>query len=118
MDRKYRLTSSKDYQRVRRTGKSYAHPFIILVIAPNGKGISRVGVSASRAVGGAVARNRAKRRLREVIRGYLSQFEPGWDMILIARSPALDAKWTSLNESITGLLKQAGILGRSNDGSS
>jgi ribonuclease P protein component len=118
MDRKYRLTSSKDYQRVRRTGKSYAHPFIILVIAPNGKGIPRVGISASRAVGGAVARNRAKRRLREVIRGHLPQIEPGWDIILIARSPVVDAKWTTLYESITGLLLRAGILGRSNDGTS
>jgi ribonuclease P protein component len=116
MDRKYRLTSSKDYQRVRRTGKSYAHPLTILVVAPNEKGISRFGVSASRAVGGAVARNRAKRRLREVIRGNLPQIQPGWDIILIARSPAVNAKWTALCESITGLLKRAGIFGRINDG--
>lgn len=115
MDRKYRLTSSTDFKRVRRTGKSYAHPLTVLVIAPNGKGISRFGISASRAVGKAVARNRAKRRMREVIRKYLPQIEPGWDVILIARSSIVDAEWTQLCESITGSLKRAGILGLSND---
>jgi ribonuclease P protein component len=116
MDRKYRLTSSTDFKRVRRTGKSYAHPLTILVIAPNGKGISRFGVSASRTVGSAVARNRAKRRMREALRKYLPQIAPGWDIILIARSPLIDAEWTHLCKSIAGLLKRAGILGLSNDG--
>jgi ribonuclease P protein component len=116
MDRKYRLTSSTDFKRVRRTGKSYAHPLTILVVAPNGKNISRLGVSASRAVGGAVARNRAKRRLREVFRKYWPRVEPGWDIISIARSATAEAEWKSLCESIAGLLKQAGILGLSNDG--
>ena len=116
MDRKYRLTSSTDFKRVRRTGKSYAHPLSILVIAPNGRGISRFGVSASRAVGGAVARNRAKRRMREILRKNLPDIEAGWDILLIARSPIVDAEWKQLFESITGLLKRAGILGLSNDG--
>jgi ribonuclease P protein component len=116
MNRKYRLTSSTDFKRVRRTGKSYAHPLTILVIAPNGKGISRFGVSASRAVGNAVARNRAKRRMREVLRKNLLDIETGWDVLLIARSPINDAEWTELCDSIAGLLKRAGILGLSNDG--
>lgn len=116
MDRKYRLTSSTDFKRVRRAGKSYAHPLSILVIAPNGKEISRFGVSASRAIGGAVARNRAKRRMREVLRKNLPDIETGWDVLLIARSPLVDAEWNQLCESITGLLKRAGILGLSNDG--
>ncbi|MEE9508460.1 MAG: ribonuclease P protein component [Anaerolineales bacterium] len=116
MDRKYRLTSSIDFKRVRRTGKSYAHPLTILVTAPNGKEISRFGVTTGRTVGGSVVRNRTKRRMREALRKFLPQIEPGWDIILIARSPLAEAEWTNLCESIAGLLRRAGILGLSDDG--
>ena len=111
MDRKYRLTSSIDFKRVRRTGKSYAHPLIILVVSPNQKEISRFGITAGRTVGGAVVRNKAKRRMREVIREHLPSIEPGWDIILIARSPIAEAKMPQIRKSIAGLLRRAGILG-------
>lgn len=111
MDRKYRLTSSTDFKRVRRTGKSYAHPLTILVVSPNQKEISRFGITAGRTVGGAVVRNKAKRQMREALREHLPSIEPGWDIILIARSPISETKMSQIRKSIAGLLKRAGILG-------
>lgn len=115
MQRKFRLTRSTDFKRVRRTGKSYAHPFVLLVVQASEASRVRVGVTAGRAVGGAVQRNRAKRLLREAMRPLLPDLLPGWDLILIAR-PALPSK--SLQEIcqvLTGLLRRAKIIPLSNE---
>jgi ribonuclease P protein component len=96
--------------RVRRTGKSYAHPLIILIASPNQQPISRFGVSASKAVGGAVSRNRAKRRMRAAVHSCLPRINSGWDIILIARAPLVDAEWPRVIEALNALLKRAQLL--------
>jgi ribonuclease P protein component len=96
--------------RVRRTGKSYAHPLIILIASPNEHSNSRFGISASKAIGGAVSRNRAKRRIRAAIHSYLAAVKDGWDIILIARAPLLDAEWPQICEAVHTVLKRAYLL--------
>jgi ribonuclease P protein component len=110
MNRKYRLKSSRDFRRVRRTGKSYAHPLAVLIASPNEQTTSRFGVIASRAVGGAVARNRAKRRLRASLARYFPEITPGWDVVLIARAPLLNADWEELQRAVETLLRRAAII--------
>ncbi len=110
MNRKYRLTSSTDFKRVRRTGQSYAHPFLILIVTRNVKGVSRFGFIAGRSLGGAVLRNRAKRRLRSALQPYLTSIQPGWDSVMIARPALLDASWEQLIRSLEQLLKRAKLL--------
>lgn len=95
---------------MRRTGKNYAHPLVILISSPNELPLSRFGVAASRAVGSAVLRNRAKRRLRAAIHPYLSKVKVGWDVLLIARAPLIDATWPELCEALLDLLIKARIL--------
>jgi ribonuclease P protein component len=112
MNRNYRLTSSSDFQRVRREGKSYAHPLAILVVSPNGLKESRFGVTAGRAVGNAVLRNRAKRRLRAALQEHMTNVKPGWDIILIARSQLPQAKWQEIRETLATLLRRADLLGQ------
>jgi len=107
VNRKFRLTSATDIKRVRRTGKSYAHPLVFLIASPNGGQVSRIGVSASQALGNAVKRNRAKRRMREALRIHFGSLPPGWDLILVAR-PGLDRiAWPELLEAVGGLLRRA-----------
>ena len=115
MQRKFRLTRSTDFKRVRRTGKSYAHPFVVLVVQTNEAQRVRVGVTAGRAVGGAVQRNRAKRLLREAMRPLLPDLLPGWDLILIAR-PVLPTKsLQEIRQVLTSLLRRAKITPLSNE---
>jgi ribonuclease P protein component len=116
VQRKFRLTRSTDFKRVRRTGKSYAHPFIVLVVKANEASKTRIGVTASRSVGGAVKRNRAKRLMREAMRPLLPDLLPGWDMILIARPPLLAASLQELRQAIEGLFRRAQIIPLSNEG--
>lgn len=110
MKRKYRLIKSTDFKRVRRLGKSYAHPLVVLLKHPNASNQTRVGISAGRSVGNAVHRNRAKRILREIMRPILPAIRPGWDIILLARRPILSGKYNEVETAVQTLLKRAKIL--------
>jgi ribonuclease P protein component len=108
--RRFRLTRSTDFQRVRQCGKSYAHPLLVLVVLPNLEENSRFGVTAGRSVGKAVQRNRAKRRLRAAVRVCLPMLHSGWDIIFIARRPILDASFKQIQAAMSMLLRRADLL--------
>ena len=110
MKRRFRLTRSTDFQRVRRIGKSYAHPLVVFIAAPNELQQVRVGVVAGRAVGMAVQRNRSKRRLRACIDPLLACLPVGWDMIFLARKPMDQAGFTEICDAVQLLLRRAGLL--------
>lgn len=115
MQRKFRLTRSTDFKRVRRTGKSYAHPFVVLIIQTSELPRVRVGVTAGRSVGGAVQRNIAKRLIREAVRPLLPDLLPGWDLILIARPALLTKSLQEIRQVVVSLLHRAQILPLSNE---
>lgn len=110
MNRSYRLRRSSDIQRVRRKGKSYAHPLLVLQAVESDHDTVRIGIIASRSIGKAVDRNRAKRRLREAVRPFLVRLKPGWDLVLIARQPILEAEFHSLVSALKGLLQKASLI--------
>jgi ribonuclease P protein component len=110
VQRRFRLTRSQDFQTVRRSGKSYAHPLLVLVVGPNdGLGV-RVGVSAGRGVGTAVRRNRAKRVLRVAMQSLVQSVMPGRDIVLIARPPLVTAHFLEVRHALLGLLRRAQLL--------
>jgi len=115
VQRKFRLTRSTDFKRVRRKGKSYAHPFVVLVVQTSEVPRVRVGVTAGRSVGGAVQRNRAKRLLREAIHPLLSELLPCRDLILIARPALLSKSLQDIRQVLTSLLHRAQVLPLSNE---
>lgn len=96
--------------RVRRMGKSYAHPLIVLVALPNQLDRSRFAIAAGRSVGKSVQRNRAKRYLRESLRPLLASIVPGWDVILLARRPILSANLPECRAALLSLLQRAGLI--------
>jgi ribonuclease P protein component len=99
-----------DVQRAYDEGRSWAHPLLVLVIRPNDVGFSRVGVTASRNVGNAVERNRAKRLLREAARHLYPMFESqGWDIMLIARPKLIKSQEMAVEEALASLLERAGL---------
>lgn len=107
MERKYRLTKSADFERVRREGKSVAHPLLVFVALATGAGQTRVGVAASRSLGGAVQRNRAKRLLRAAILPLLANLPTGYDLVLIARQPLLGVRTPQVTEELENCLRRA-----------
>ena len=110
MKRNYRLTRSNDFQRVKQTGKSIAHPLLVLIISPNPDGLLRIGVSAGKAVGNAVTRNRAKRRMRASLSLLMKNIQPGWDLVFLARKPIIESDFNQLITAEIQLLKRAGLF--------
>lgn len=115
MNRRFRLTRSTNFERVRRFGKSYAHPLIVLIALPTQAELSRFGVAAGRSVGKAVRRNRAKRLLRNALQRYLPVVKPGWDVVLIARRTMVGATFDQTVTALAVLLERAGLLKEIND---
>jgi len=108
--RTFRLTSATDFKRVRRYGKSFAHPLVVLIVLPNDLEKSRFGVSAGRSVGNAVHRNRAKRQLREIIRPLISIIPAGWDIVILARSGCAKSEFHKIKAATTELLTKAQLF--------
>jgi ribonuclease P protein component len=75
---------------------------------PNGSNLSRYGFSVTKKVGKAVQRNRLKRLLREIMR--LQALKPGWDIVFMARSVAVNADYHQLKGAIAKLLARAQLL--------
>ncbi|NPV77819.1 MAG: ribonuclease P protein component [Anaerolineae bacterium] len=114
MKRRYRLTRTSDFKRVRLFGKSFAHPLIVLILARNSLSNTRVGITTSRAITKAVYRNRAKRQLRAWIESYLGDLEPGWDVLLITRPLICQASFDDIGKAVQDVFTRARLL-RSGD---
>lgn len=110
MKRRFRLRKSADFERVRRSGKSFAHPLIVLIVNENQAGNVRVGVATAHSLGKAVVRNRAKRLIRAAIQAQLNCIRPGHDLVLIARQPMLEASYQEIETTISMLLRHANVL--------
>lgn len=110
MKREFRLTRSKDFKRVKKTGKSLHHPLVVLVFAESECVQPRIAVVASKAIGGAVARNYIKRRLKSCIRDYVSRIKNQFDLVFYARHGILGASYTEICSAIDFLLNKADIL--------
>lgn len=105
--RKFRLRKRRDFERVYREGRSWSHPLLILRAHPNGLEHSRFGFVASKRLGKAVVRNRARRLMREATRLRVEKIAPGWDVVLIAREPLLKADFRHIGEALEQLLRRA-----------
>ncbi|MCE2475853.1 MAG: ribonuclease P protein component [Alphaproteobacteria bacterium] len=108
-----RLRYRKDFLRLRRRGRSGAAPGLVLQTAPNGLGsVVRVGFTASRKVGNAVKRNRARRRLVALADNLLPQLAiPGRDYVLIARRETGARPWDQLREDLANVLARVHARG-------
>ena len=88
----------------------FADGYLVLYARKNRLDTNRVGITVSKKLGKAHVRNRTRRRLREVYRLHEEQFQPGWDIVVVARAKAVDAEFSRLTKSYLALAKKAGLL--------
>ena len=109
-----RLTRRSDFERLTRRGNKQVMPGLVLqskeradapATAP-----TRVGFTVSKKVGGAVARNRAKRRLRAAVSTVFADARPGFDVVLVGRKATLDRSCTQLVADLRSAADNLGVL--------
>lgn len=88
----------------------FADGYLVLYARKNRLDRNRIGITVSKKLGKAHVRNRARRRIREVYRLNEEKFLPGWDIVVVARSKAVDAPFEKLTASYLRLAKKAGVL--------
>jgi ribonuclease P protein component len=106
-----RLTQASEYERVKREGLTRRGKLLLLnVVSVENSSPCRVGFIASRQIGGAVVRNRVRRRLREIVRQHQHELRHGFWIVLVARRDAADANYRALEHEWLRLARRASIL--------
>ena len=104
------LRRKADFDAIGRNGTVRSSRLLVLRSMRTSGSRTRVGLSTPRSLGGAVQRNRVRRRLRDLLREQLTT-EGGLDLLLIARSEAGSATYSELREALRSLLERSGIGG-------
>ena len=97
------------FQRLYHT-KGAADGLLVLYARKNRTDSNRVGITVSKKLGKAHIRNRTRRRIREVYRLNEEKFQPGWDIVVVARTRAVDAPFEKLTKSYLALAKKLNLL--------
>ena len=103
------LDKNWQFNRVYGRGKSYVHPHCVLYVAKNRLGYTRIGLTATKKVGHAVQRNRARRVMKAAIDEHLDYNIGGYDLIFVARGMTPRLKSWQLSSVVAKLFAQAGL---------
>lgn len=110
MQRRFRLTRSADFERLRADGRNFPHRLMLLSAADNALEHNRYGFVVSKRLGNAVVRNRIKRQLREVMRGLHPQITPCHDIVIVARLPLVGQPFPVFMRTVSDLLHNADLI--------
>jgi ribonuclease P protein component len=104
--REHRVRRRTEFQQVFERGTRLHGRFVTLLVIPNGRAAARLGIVASKKLGGAVARNRAKRLIREMFRHFPGR-RLGVDAVVIPRRELLDASFPDLTQDFRSVWRRA-----------
>ena len=103
------IRRNSEFSRCYARGKSYVHPQLVLYVLKNKSKRTRVGLTATKKIGGAVQRNRARRVMRADIAEHLDYNIGGYDLVFVARAQTTRVKSTQLSKTVAKLFAQAGL---------
>ena len=83
---------------------------VVVYCIKNGKPENRLGITVSTKIGGAVQRNRVRRRLKEIYRLNEQHLKAGYNIVLVARQRSRCAGWKELESSVISLFKKLELL--------
>ncbi len=104
------LKKNKEFAFVYSHGKSVAAQSLVLMYFRNKYGGIRSGFSVSKKVGGAVLRNKVRRRLKESLRAYIADMNGNASIIFVARPQIAEEPYARIRAQMGFLLKKAGFL--------
>ena len=107
------LSRPQDFAALGERGAIRSHPLLTARFLRTDLESTRFGLSTGRRLGGAVTRNRVRRRLREALRVMAPSFQPGWDVLIIARPSIVVADHDAMVGALRRTLVKGGVLGGS-----
>jgi ribonuclease P protein component len=99
-----RIRRRGEFQQVYDRGTRVGSRYITIFVLANALGVNRLGIAATKKLGGAVQRNRAKRLIREVFRR--NKVAQGFDIVVIPKRELLDASLTVLEADYRNILER------------
>lgn len=99
--RSAKLLKHSDFQRVYKNGKRHFSTLLTAFFLPGTEPGPRIGITVSRALGGAVQRNRIKRRMREAVRLHRSELPAPMDVVFNPKKLVLDADFAQLAQEVS-----------------
>ena len=99
-----RIRRRTEFQQVYERGTRVHGRFSTIFVLPNNQGIGRLGIAATKKLGGAVQRNRAKRLIRETFRR--NKIAPGHDVVVVPRRELLEASLTAIEADYRSTLER------------
>lgn len=106
------IKRNHEFQRLYAKGKNSASPLLAVYWRKNRLGQNRLGVTVGKKVGGAVTRNRVRRRLREIYRLHEEELISGCDIVVVARVRAAFSSYRQLERSFLALSDKLGLRRR------
>jgi ribonuclease P protein component len=107
--KRFRVTRTKDFRRIKEEGRTVYHPLLVLTYAGRINFPSRISAVASRSVGNAVTRNLTKRRIRACLQTRQKNIKTGWDLVFFSRKKITQATYEEICCAIEHLLKKADV---------
>ena len=104
------LRYKRDFDRLYKKGRSVADRYVVVFHIDNGLGYSRKAFLASKKVGGAILRNRARRLMKESFRKLEHEIKPGTDILMIARNTIVGTNLAQVEESMRKALVKSKLL--------
>jgi ribonuclease P protein component len=104
------LRKNYEFKRLYNRGESAASHLIVVYYRKNGTEFNRLGVTVSAKIGGAVQRNRVRRRLKEIYRLNEKTIKTGNDIVIVARMKSVNANYNELEASAMNLFRKLKLL--------
>jgi ribonuclease P protein component len=103
--REARLVRRGEFDAVYRAGKRRSSSHFTVFFRANQLPVSRFGFSIKKALGGAVVRNRIRRRVREIVRCHCMEMPVGWDIVIHPKNSVARAEFAGLRADLVRLMK-------------
>lgn len=103
------LRKADEFRRVFREGRSVANKLAVVYTLRVPGERRKIGVTVPRKMGGAVVRNRVRRRIREVLRLHAGRIGDEWHLVVLPRQPSREAAYRDLESGLLSLIERAGV---------
>ena len=110
------LKKNHEFKRLYSKGKSAASQCVVIYCRRNGRPENRLGISVSTKLGGAVVRNKIRRRLKEIYRLNEGGLAIGYDIVIVARTKSRHSTYRELESSVLALFRKLDVISGKNAG--